>query len=85
MPLCSHARIIAGYRSQAIIMESRIAELEAKLTLADDQLDQLNRTVFRQQQQIDALQAQLRLVWRQMQSMTSDESRDPREEIPPHY
>lgn len=66
-------------------MESRIEELEAKLSLADDQLDQLNLVVFRQQEQIDQLQQQLRLVWQHLQSMAPAEKRDLREEIPPHY
>lgn len=69
-------------------METRVNELEAKLTLAEDLLDELNRTIFRQQQQIDQLQQQLSLVWQQMQSMQSasePEKRDLREEIPPHY
>ena len=66
-------------------MESRIDELEAKLSLADDQIDQLNLVVFRQQAQIDQLQQQLRLVWARLETMAPAERRDLREEIPPHY
>ena len=69
-------------------MESRINELEARQALADDLLDELSRTIFRQQQQIDQLQQQLRLLWQQMQSTQSSgetEQRDLRDEIPPHY
>ena len=40
--------------------EARIAELELKLALTEDHLDTLNRTLFRQQQQMDLLQEQLR-------------------------
>lgn len=65
-------------------MESRIEELEAKLCLAEDLLDELNRTVYRQQAQIDLLQQQLQQVWRQVDAL-STERRDLREEIPPHY
>ena len=65
-------------------MDSRINELEAKISLAEELLDELNRTVFRQQEQIDQLQQQLRLIWRQ-QAAVSPENRDLREEIPPHY
>ncbi|MGB8301493.1 MAG: SlyX family protein, partial [Azonexus sp.] len=36
-------------------MESRITELEIKISYAEDLVDELNRTVFRQQQQIDQL------------------------------
>ena len=65
-------------------MESRIDELEVKLCLAEEMLDELNRTAFRQQEQIEQMQQQLRLLWRQ-QDIASAESRDLREEIPPHY
>ncbi len=68
-------------------MEDRINHLEGKLCLAEDLLDELNRTVYRQQAQIDQLQAQIRLLYQQMQGSGagSAEKRDLREEIPPHY
>ncbi|MBI5862097.1 MAG: SlyX family protein [Rhodocyclales bacterium] len=71
-------------------MESRLTELELKLNLAEDALDQLNRTVFRQQQQIDLLQAQLREVYRLAQPSDAaapdgEAPPDPRADIPPHY
>jgi SlyX protein len=66
-------------------MESRIAELEIRLDLGEDNLDSLNRAVFRQQQQIDLLQAQIRELYQLAQPTTSVEPRNPREEIPPHY
>lgn len=69
------------------LMEDRLITLESKLCLAEDLLEELNRTVWRQQEQIDHLQAQLRLLYQQMQggSEGSAEKRDLREEIPPHY
>lgn len=71
-------------------MESRLIELELKLNLAEDALDQINHTVFRQQQQIDLLQAQLRELYRLLRpsdapAQDADEPPDPRAEIPPHY
>ena len=66
-------------------LELRLDDLEARLSLADDQIDQLNLTIFRQQTQMDRLQEQLRLVWQQLQVAPPAESRDLREEIPPHY
>jgi SlyX protein len=42
--------------------------------------------VFRQQEQIDLLQAQLKLLYSQMQTATGPaEPRSLRDEIPPHY
>lgn len=70
-------------------MEDRLTELEIKINLTEDLVEELNRTVFRQQQQIDLLQAQLRLLHTHMQSTAG--SADPaeplslRDEIPPHY
>ncbi|WP_417068821.1 SlyX family protein [Niveibacterium terrae] len=66
-------------------MNARLDELEAKLTLAEDLLETLNMTVFRQQQQIDQLQAALRQLALQMQSGGGGEARRPEEEVPPHW
>jgi SlyX protein len=65
--------------------ESRLTELEAKLAFAEDLLDTLNQTVIRQQGQIDSMQQQLRLLHQQLQDTQPDETRTPRDEIPPHY
>lgn len=65
-------------------MESRITELEIKVGLGEDHLDELNRTVFRQQQQIDLMQSQVRELFQMMQP-GSPEPLGPRDEIPPHY
>ncbi len=67
-------------------MESRLTEIEIKLALTEDLVDTLNLTVHRQQEQIDALQRQIRQLYQQMQSATpAAEARDLRDEIPPHY
>lgn len=66
-------------------MDSRITELEIKLSVGEDHLEQLNRTIFRQQQQIDLLQAQIRELYRLMQPDAAGEPRNLRDEIPPHY
>lgn len=67
------------------MIEDRLIEIEAKLALAEDLIDTLNRTVFRQQEQIDLLQAELRLLYGQMQALQPDGTRSAREEFPPHY
>ncbi|KAF0102380.1 MAG: SlyX protein [bacterium] len=67
-------------------MESRMTELETKLSFAEDLLDSLNATVFRQQERIELLERQMRMLYEQMQSLRpADEPGDPRAEIPPHY
>ena len=66
--------------------EERITELEIKLAYAEDMLEQLNMTVFRQEQRIDLLQAELRLLNARLETLTSSqETTDLRDEIPPHY
>ena len=67
-------------------MDTRLAELEVKLSFAEDLLEQLNLTVYRQQQQIDLLQVEVRELRRQLAAnSTPGEGRSLREEIPPHY
>lgn len=66
-------------------MESRITELEIKLSLEEDHVEELNRTVFRQQQQIDLLQAQIRELYQLIQPTAPSEPRNLRDDIPPHY
>jgi SlyX protein len=67
-------------------MDHRLAELEIKLGLLDDLVEALNHTVYRQQQQIDLLQQQLRHLHGQMQANAEPaEPLNLRDEIPPHY
>ena len=67
-------------------MESRLAEIEIKLSYSEDLLEELNRTVFRQQQQIEQLQQELRALRQQLQTDDgSAASGDLRDETPPHY
>ncbi len=66
-------------------MENRIAEIEIKLSLVEDLLDAVNLTVFRQQQQIDQLQQEVRVLREQMLLLQPSETRNLREDIPPHY
>ena len=65
--------------------ERRIEDLEVKLAYAEDLLDTLNTTVFRQQQQIDLMQQQLRMLRQQFSDSLPGEPGSLRDEIPPHY
>ncbi len=66
-------------------METRIAEIETKLSFSEELLEALNATVFRQQQQIDRLQQELRALHEQVKSAIPAEPRNLRDETPPHY
>ena len=65
--------------------DCRLTEVEAKLAFAEDLIDTLNKTVFRQQEQLDLLQEQLRVLHRQLRDALPPEARNLRDEIPPHY
>jgi SlyX protein len=47
-------------------VESRLADIEMKLTFNEDLLEELNRTVYRQQLQIDQLQKELHAMREQI-------------------
>jgi SlyX protein len=66
-------------------VEARIAEIEAKLMLAEDLLDALNHTQYRQQQQIERLQQEARVLRDALADAGRAESLLPRDELPPHY
>ncbi len=63
----------------------RLTELEIKASYNEDLLDELNRTIYRQQQQIDLLLTEMRELRDQVQNAARPEFRSLRDEIPPHY
>ena len=66
-------------------MNEKISALEIKLNAAEDQLDALNRTVYRQQQQINALLKAFCSLQEQVRPVQPGEPMSLRDEIPPHY
>lgn len=66
-------------------VESRLTDLEIKISFTEDMVDELNRTVFRQQQQIDLLMLQIKALREQVRTAEPAEQRNLRDEIPPHY
>ena len=66
-------------------MEARIAELEVKLSFCEELLEELNKTVYRQQQQIDLLQKEVAALREQVNTSLPAEPREPVDETPPHY
>jgi SlyX protein len=65
--------------------DKRLTELEIKVGLADDLVDQLNQTIFRQQQQIEFLAKELASLRLQMPQERNTHSPNLRDELPPHY
>lgn len=67
-------------------LAERLTELEIKASYADDLLEQLNMTIYRQQQQIDSLIQQVTQLRLQSQNAGQEAGvRNPRDELPPHY
>jgi SlyX protein len=67
-------------------LADRLTELEIKAAYADDLLDQLNMTIYRQQQQIDRLAEQVAQLREQSRNAAQDgAARNPGDELPPHY
>jgi SlyX protein len=64
--------------------EQRITDVEIKLSYTEDLLEELNLVIYRQQQQIDALIRQVTAL-RQQAPDAGGASRNPQDELPPHY
>ena len=65
--------------------DRRLTELEIKASYTEDLLDQLNLTIYRQQQQIDSLVLQVTQLRQQSPDPGSGAARNLRDELPPHY
>jgi SlyX protein len=66
-------------------LQERMMELEIKSSYAEDLLEQLNMTIYRQQQQIDMLINEVRELKRQAPEGGQGAPRNLRDELPPHY
>jgi SlyX protein len=77
----------AGDSTEAGGVDDRLMALEVKVSFTDDLVDELNRTVARQQQQIEALARELVRLRGQVREMGERDggAGDPGQEVPPHY
>lgn len=66
-------------------MDTRLEKIETKLSLAEDMLEELNKTVYRQQCQIEQLQREIGALREQVRAALPNEARNLSDEIPPHY
>jgi SlyX protein len=65
--------------------QTRLTDLEIKASYTEHLLEQLDTVVIRQQQQIDALIAEIRHLRQASQSETVPGTTSLRDELPPHY
>jgi SlyX protein len=67
-------------------LQARVMELEIKASYTEDLLEQLNLTIYRQQQQIDRLLDELRDLRRRVpEGGPAGGAAHLRDELPPHY
>lgn len=66
--------------------DERTTNLEIKLSFTEDLIEELNQTVYKQQQQIELLYKEIKALKIQMaNSMPVEGGSSLRDEIPPHY
>jgi SlyX protein len=65
--------------------EKRLVDLEVKVGFAEDLLEQLNQTMFRQQQLIDMLTREVAQLRQRIPDGDDGVIRSPDELPPPHY
>jgi SlyX protein len=65
--------------------DERITNLEIKLSFAEDLIEKLNETVYKQQQQIEFLYRELKAIKEQASSSGGPGTTSLKDEIPPHY
>ena len=66
-------------------IEQRLTDLEVKACFTEDLVDDLNRLVARQQDQIDALLREINRLRQQGEDAEPAGFRSLRDELPPHY
>ena len=68
------------------LLAERVTELECKQAFQEDLLETLNKIVIEQQQHIDILQEQIKIIYQQLKSLQPSNIADLADEVPPpHY
>ncbi|HMV59727.1 MAG TPA: SlyX family protein [Agitococcus sp.] len=68
------------------LLAERVTELECKQAFQEDLLETLNKIVVEQQQHIDILQEQIKIIYQQLKSLQPSNIADLADEVPPpHY
>ena len=82
---CGMSQTSGSVSTDGTLDVSRLIELEIKSALADDALDQLSQTLYRQQEQLDALAKEVIRLRELISRIEADSPRSLRDELPPHY
>jgi SlyX protein len=74
------------YFQSHLMNEERLINIEAKITFQEDLIEELNKTVYQQQQKLDRLEAICEALARHIQSLAEEGNESkPANERPPHY
>lgn len=66
--------------------EERLENIETKIAYQEDQIEELNKTVYQQQQKLDRLEAICESLARNIRSLAEEGNEGkPANERPPHY
>ncbi|MBK9162304.1 MAG: SlyX family protein [Nitrosomonadales bacterium] len=67
--------------------EERLIDIETKLAFQEDQIDELNKTVYQQQQKLDQLTEVCKALAGQVRVLAEagNDGKSPANERPPHY
>jgi len=68
------------------MIEERLVNIETKITFQEDLIEELNKTVYQQQQKLERLEAICDALARQVRSLAEAANENkPGYERPPHY
>lgn len=69
------------------MIEERLENIETKISYQEDQIDELNKTVYQQQQKLDQLEEICRALARHVQALAEagNDGKSSANERPPHY
>ena len=70
-----------------LMIEERLTDIETKITFQEDLIEELNKTVYQQQQKLEHLGAICEALARQVRSLgeAAGDGKAPANERPPHY
>ncbi len=67
------------------MIEERLEKIETKLSFQEDLIEELNKTVYQQQKQLERLQAMCESLANNVESLAAASEGKPANERPPHY
>jgi SlyX protein len=68
-----------------LMNEERLTNIETKISFQEDLIEELNKTVYQQQQKLERLEAICEALARQVRSLGEAGNDKPANERPPHY